>query len=787
LKTILRNPARGVAQFLFLFWLLAAGAFRGAAQAPDATVPPPSSTVGVITVRFVGAANVDEQVIRANMQVHEGSTFDETLVDRDIRSLYKTGLFEYIEVKRDVQPDGTINLVVEVTPKYRVQEVQFEGNKMVKSSRLLKETKTRAGATLDERQVKEDSEKVHDYYEKKGYNQISVTYDIQRDRSTGQGTVIFRIHEGNKVHLSDIRFIGNAHITARKLRHQMETSRYHWLWSWITDGGRYKADQFQDDLDKLRDYYRDQGYLDIDIPQEKVILDYPGPSQLVVTIQITEGRQYHIGAISFSGNKIYSARLLRLALRQKPGMVFSPSKLDKDVTTLEDFYGRDGYLETEIHLVRKPNLATGNIDIEYQVEESKIFYVESIKVEGNTKTKSNVILRELILGPGEVFDTVRMKISKQRLQNTGFFDDVEATPETTNIPQRRDLKIAVKEARTGNLTFGAGYSSLEKATFFTELSQSNFDINNSHSFFQGAGQKFRIRLEIGTLSNEAVISFEEPWLFQQALALGFEIYRTSSDYNSAFYTEVHTGGEVYLRKRLFEFIDAELSYTYDVTDITNVTPDASPIIQETAGITKESKVGLEIVHSSLNKLINTTSGNREQIDTTFVGGPFGGNVDYYSVEFKGSQFYPLFEAQNQVLSIIGRAGVKQPYGRSATVPYFDRYFLGGPYDLRGFEYRGVGPKDSNLEPIGGNSYGMFSLEYSLDVVSPVRFAFFYDNGFVNNGSFDLNPGNYNDDFGFGVRLFILGAPLSLDYGIPITGDASNKKGGQFNFTFGTRF
>jgi outer membrane protein insertion porin family len=140
-----------------------------------------------------------------------------------------------------------------------------------------------------------------------------------------------------------------------------------------------------------------------------------------------------------------------------------------------------------------------------------------------------------------------------------------------------------------------------------------------------------------------------------------------------------------------------------------------------------------------------------------------------------------------VLSIIGRAGVKQPYGRSATVPYFDRYFMGGPYDLRGFEYRTVGPKDVNLEPIGGNSYGLFSLEYSLDVVNPIRFALFYDNGFVNSGAYDFNPGNYNDDFGFGIRLFILGAPLSLDYGIPITGDGTNKKGGQFNFSFGTRF
>ncbi|MGA3007477.1 MAG: POTRA domain-containing protein, partial [Opitutaceae bacterium] len=286
MKTILRKPLRGPAQFLFVFWLLAAGAFRGAGQAPGEPAQP-SAKVGIVTVKFVGAANVDEQVIRANMQEHEGSAFDETLVDRDIRSLYKTGLFEYIEVKREVQSNGAVNLVVEVTPNYRVYKVKFEGNQKVKASRLTKETKTRAGATLDERQVKEDSEKIHDYYEKAGYNQVTVSYEIKRDRSTGQGVVVFKIHEGNRVHISDIRFIGNAHIKASKLRHQMETSRYHWLWSWLTEGGHYQADQFQDDLDKLRDYYRDQGYLDVDISADKVILDYPKPGRLIVTIQIT--------------------------------------------------------------------------------------------------------------------------------------------------------------------------------------------------------------------------------------------------------------------------------------------------------------------------------------------------------------------------------------------------------------------------------------------------------------------------------------------------------------------
>jgi outer membrane protein insertion porin family len=526
-------------------------------QAP----PQPVYKAGTVTIRFVGTANVNEQVVRANMQIKEGGDVDDTIIDRDIRTLYKTGLFEFIEIKREILPNNVVNLVVEVTPKYRVLAIRYEGNKKVKSTRLQKEIQTKTNAALDERLVKEDAEKIRDYYQKTGYNQAQVTSSIERNASTGFGTVIFKIREGNKVKISDVRFVGNTHIKTKTLRKQMDTKRW-WMFSWLTGSGRFKDDQFEDDLDKLRDYYREDGYLDVDIAPEKIRYDYPTPGKLVLTIAVDEGRQYHIGDITVSGNKLYPDFLLKRVLRQKSGMVFTPSKLDKDVETMQDFYGRDGYLDTRVHLLRKPNIGTGNIDIEYQVVESEKFNVESIKIEGNTKTKSIVILRELTLGPGDVFNTVRMKISKLRLDNTRFFEDpVNMTDEQTNIPGRRDLKIAVKEGRTGNLSFGAGYSSLERATVFAEVSQSNFDLFNRRSFFQGDGQKFRLRLQLGSQSSEAVLSFEEPYLFQRALTLGFQLFRTSSDYSSSFYEEIRTGGEVYLRKNLFELVEGRLSYT----------------------------------------------------------------------------------------------------------------------------------------------------------------------------------------------------------------------------------
>lgn len=740
-----------------------------------------------VDIQFLGATNVSEQVVRANMQVQEDTPVEEVLIDRDIRSLYRTGLFEFIEVKRETLPNGNVNLLFELTPRYRVLAVLFEGNDHIKDRRLQKEIETAENLVLDERQVKEDSEKIREYYQKKGYNRISIYYEIERDRSTGFGTVVFHIREGDRVKVKSINFVGNENVKSRALRKVMETKKWR-MWSWLIGTGRFKDEEFEDDLDLLKDYYREEGYLDISIPPEKIEYNYPKPGQLALVLHVDEGRQYRIGKIDISGTTKIPAPLLRFALRQQSGMVFSPSKLDEDAAEIEKFYGQGGHLDARVTLLRIPNLETGDIDLEYIVDEDIPYDVESVRIEGNTKTKSIVVLRELVLGPGETFDMNRMEISKLRLDNTRFFEDVNLTPESTNIPGRRNLKVAVQEGRTGNLTFGAGFSSLERAVIFAEFSQSNFDIFNRRSLFQGDGQKFRLRLQLGDQSSEVVLSFEEPWLLEKRLATGFTLFRTSSDFNSAIYSEIRTGGEVYMRKRLFELVNGQLSYSYQVVEITDVASGAPQPIQDLAGELSISKIGFVLERDTRDKIINTTRGNRVELRTDLAGGLVGGDSDYYKLEFRGAQWYPLFDFQAQVLAVILRAGVVDAYGDSDNVPFYERFFLGGPYTLRGFEYREVGPKDGvSSEPLGGNSYGMFTLEYSADIVSPIRFAVFYDAGFVNVDSFDFSPARFNDNFGVGLRLFVGGAPLSLDFGIPLTADDVNDKGNQFNFSFGTRF
>ena len=810
MKTLLRNL---VTRALFACLFLSAGIPVLQAQAGFGQQEEPApGRVGTITVKFIGMATVSEQIVRANMILREGAELDEAVIDRDIRSLYRTGIFEFIEVKREELPGNIVNFVVEVTPKFRVLNVTYEGNREVKSRRLNNEVKTLANGPLDERQIKEDSQKIYEYYQKRGFNQAQISYSIDRNRSTGFATVTFKIREGARVKIAAVDFIGNDSIKSRRLRKEMETKKWSWL-SWLLGTGRLKDDLFDEDLEKLRDFYKEEGFLDVQIAEDRITFDYPKPDKLVITIRVSEGRQYRVGDITFTGNKLFPEQLLRFVPRQRKGAIFKPSLLDKDAESLEDFYGRAGYLppDTRVRLVRKPNLETGNIDVEYQITEGERIQVESIKIEGNTKTKSIVILRELVLGPGDVFDSVRMKISKLRLENTRFFEEpVNVTDESTNIPGRRTLKISVQEARTGNLTFGAGFSSLEKAVVFAEVTQSNFDLFNRRSFFQGDGQKFRLRFQIGSQSSELIMAFEEPYFLERELATGFQLYRTTSDYNSAYYEEIRTGGEVYARKRLFNWLESRLSYTYEIIDIDNVDPQAPIQFRLLEGETVTSRIGLILTQDTRDKIISTTRGHYTSLNLDLAGGPMGGDNHYYRVEMRGSKFFPIAEFQEQVVAIIGRAGVVESFGdsdkpqfRTVTdpltgapvsvgpfvpgVPFYDRYFLGGPNDLRGFEFRDVGPKDSFGEPLGGKTYGFFSIEYSFDLVKPVRMAFFYDAGFINVDAYDFSPVSYNDNFGVGIQLFVAGAPLRLDFGIPLTTDRFNKKGNQFNFSFGTRF
>jgi outer membrane protein insertion porin family len=762
--------------------------------------------VNDVRVEFDGFKSVSEEFVFGNVQLRSGMNYNTALVDQSIRTLYGTGHFEFVEVKVEDSEDGSVNVIFEVIPKYTIERITYSGNEKYSTGRLSSKAELEAGVPLDEYQVSEAADRVEAYYVKQGYPSVTVDYRIQRDENTGYAVVLFDVDEGSNVKIKGLFFDGNVALEDNELGKVLETQKTDWL-SWLTGSGRFDEVKFKEDLELLRAHYRNQGYLDVVVDEDDVVLDYKTANRLEITIKVTEGELYSVGELSVDNATIYTSGELLGVVRVDPGDAFSPEKIDEAASAVREYYTSRGYLDAGVRAERVPNMDTRAIDVVFRVRESEKFYVESIKVEGNTITKTRVIIRELALRPGDVFDLKRMETSENRLKNTRYFGDVRMSPEPTNVPGRRDLSVTVSEGRTGNFTVGAGFGSVESAVVYIELTQGNFDLFNWRSGFRGDGQKFRFRASLGTTSNQILIAFEEPWLFEQRLAFGVELFRSGTDYNSSDYNELRTGFELYLRRRLFELVEARMSYRFEMVEIFDVdfgvsdppgpdNPDGSrpndgfaDVYQAADGETEiVSKIGLTLLRDTRNSLMFTRSGNRTSLSSELAG--VGGDVNYLKLEARTAHFIPTFDKYDQTLSIIGRLGSASPYGNSEDVPFYDRFYLGGPDSLRGFEHRDVGPRDDDDpdESIGGDTYGMVSFEYGFRLAEPLGLVAFYDWGFVNESDYDFSPSNYASNWGVGARIILMGSPLKLDLGIPITTpDNAEDNGAQFNFSFGTRF
>ncbi|MBC2604633.1 outer membrane protein assembly factor BamA [Pelagicoccus albus] len=811
MKITQNSPSR-LTRLLLALFLVPLTLLSLSAQEEEEAEPP---TINQLIINFTGLSNVNEEVARANMSLREGEVYDPVAVDRDIRSLYRSNLFEYIEARIAPAGENTIDVIFDIRPKFRISAIIFEGNDKVSNGKLKTEATIQVNQVLNEPRVKGSAEALQEMYLKKGFSQARVDYKIDRSPVTGFATVTFQIREGRKFKIGKVNFVGNETVKDRKLKKKMQTKKWGFF-SVLTNSGRFDRDKFEDDLETLKDVYREEGFLDIDIDPANVQFSYPKENRMQIDINVGEGKQYKIGNIEFVGNKTYEDSVLRLMLRSVPGSVYSPEKLDEDVGRIEDFYGQFGFMETRVRMERVPNTETGDIDIQYVVYESEKFQVESVDIEGNTKTKSVVVLRELALTPGSTFDSVRMEASRMRLDNTRYFEDTNVTPQSTNVPGRKDVRVTFREGRTGNFSFGAGFSSLEKGVFFIELTQSNFDIFNWRGAFQGDGQKFRLKAQIGSYSNSMVLAFEEPWLFERRLAFGFQIFNQETNYENQYYNSVQQGFEVSLRKRLIEIIEGKISYSLTEQDFEAYESlDSAALLANSIGTS--SRLNLLLIRDSRDRLINSLRGMRLELDLTRAGDFLGGDFDFYKVESRNAFYLPLSEKFTQTVEFLVRAGVVQETDDSTLVPYEERFFLGGPNTLRGFEYRDVSPKEggsaSNLPwEAGGKTYGLFGAEYSFGITEDFRIAAFYDGGFVNKetGDFSLNRekvydeyggvtyfagqrrSGWNDNYGFGIRMSMMGTPLRLDYAIPLStdglaDDGGNDNGGQFNFTFGGRF
>lgn len=766
-------------------------------------VVPDGKIISSISIELEGPDTIGKSFILQNLQIETGIPYKSNAIDKSIANLMGTGAIDDVKVFLDPKnsSENEVSLVFRVFTKSRIDKIIFKGNNKLTKRKLENSIEISVGELLDEAEIKADQKTLENLYLEKGFWNAQVDSRVIRKKDSRSVSVIFTIIEKEKRKISKLLFQGNKNISDKKLLNQMETSPWR-FWRFWSKRSRYQKDILEEDLNSLRKVYRDEGFLDVVIEQSGVKIIPKGKSSLDIVLHIKEGKRSFFGEVNIAGNSVLTTEeLLRLDKREnkelKTGDPYSPTLLSEERNRLRKKYGELGYLDARIVSIRKPNIRTGQIDLKFEITENNKFTVNTIKVRGNDKTRTTVIVRELALAPGETFDLLRMETSEARLNNTRFFEKVtlDDEPITSQDPElqssRRNLVVNVEEGRTGHVSFGVGFSTLEKAMMFAEFRQGNFDIMRWRSphRLQGDGQKFRLRLKLGARSNEARLALEEPWFMNRRVAAGFELFREKSDYYSSYYDEMRAGFEVYFRKRLFELVEARLFYRLEDVEIDDVSDGAPAFIKNEDLLI--SKVGLSLTRDTRNKILFPSKGSIITLKKEFAGGPFGGDADYGRFELQGAKFFETFQPMEQVFSASGKIGTLGRFnGEDADVPFYEKFFLGGPYNLRGWDYRDAGPQDSN-EPKGGNSYSYFSAEYTFKIADPLRFAFFYDGGFLRTGDFKFTPGNnkegWHDNWGLGARIMVMGMPLRLDLGFPIT-DKSNTGGSpQFHFSGGTRF
>jgi outer membrane protein insertion porin family len=785
---------------LLVLWL---GVFDLFAQSP--------SQVKKVELKQVGPAEVSEPLIRANIRVKAGDQFSRLAVDDDIRNLYGTGHFMNVRIVEEQAPDG-ITLTYVLVAKPRVTDIKFVGNVKFDNKDLQKVVKSKVGQLLDERQLFTDVQEIKKKYQNAGYprTEIKNPPTLNLDENAGRVSVVFEITEAPKIRVVEVVFDGAKAFTQKKLRKQLKTKRWWWL-GWIGGAGKLKDDVLEDDTDALATFYRDQGYIDFELKEVKQ--EFRTPTRMILHFIISEGRRYKVGAISFKGTALFTTNELATVLKMKVGETFTPTGLAKDREALEDYYGSRGYIEARVFPRKNPNIETGTMDIVYEIAESDKVKIGRIDIKGNVRTKDKVIRRELAVSPGETFNMVNVKRSKTRLQQTGFFDRVDARPEESDVPNEKNLVVGVEERNTGQFTIGAGFSSVESLVGYVEVYQGNFDLFKWPTF-TGAGQKFRMKAALGTLRQDYEVSFTEPWFLDKKLALGVDLYYREIGFYSDLYDHRQAGAKVSLTRALgSDFLIGSISYSPESIGIIRVDNDSPTTILNTEGTFLLNRFGASIAYDTRNNALLPNRGQRSE----FLAEATVGDANFYKLEGKSAWFFPGF-AEGHVLEVGVKGGVVQAlssFGEDAgptrtfpdpgsvvgdvktvknqphnDVPFFERYFLGGAYSLRGFKYRDVSPQEKGIngvgrEPVGGNSYYFAYAEYSIPIIEYLRVAAFYDMGNVYYDSYDFNITKYSSDVGLGFRLNIpkLG-PLRFDYGIPLQDSTGRASGGRFNFTVG---
>ena len=726
-------------------------------------------------IRIEGNQRIESSAVENYLGIRRGDHPSRYDLDLALKKLYDTGFFSDVTVNTE---GATLKVAVVENPS--INEVIFEGNDAIDKKDLEKEITLNSRSIYTRTKVQNDLKRLLDVYRRNGRYSAQITpqiIELQQNRVN----LVYNIVEGPKAYIEKITFIGNASYDSGTLEKIVNSSRERW-YQFLSDSDKYDPDRLQYDQELLRRYYFENGYADFKVKSAIAELS-PQHDAFYLTFTIEEGDQYKFGNVDVKST-LPNGKLpdFKEAISTKASDLYNATEIEHSVDKMVDKLGDAGFAFVDISpdIERRTEGKQKFIDLTYQIKEGPKVYVERINIFGNVGTLDRVVRREFRLSEGDPYSSSKIKRTQQRLNNLGYFEKVDIQTKPGSKPDQTQIDVKLSEKSTGEITFGAGFSTADGPLLDAGITEKNF---------LGQGQELRLRTLFAAKRQSFNIGISEPYFLDRPLEASFDIYKTTQDFSSeSDYNREAVGTIAKLGYSLSEKLKHQFHYSLEENKITNVASYASPFIKEQVGTNTTSLIGQTFTYDDLDNRFSPTSGLYVKVNQEVAG--LGGTDHFIRHEVQSKYYMPI--AKRWTFEVSGNAG--NVTGINEDVRINQRFYIGSD-QIRGFARAGIGPRDAVTEDaLGGNSYYTTSAELYFPLGLPddlgITGSSFLDAGSLfgidSSGTGIDDSSSPRASFGAGISWASQFGPIRIDFAKALLKQNYDKEE-LIRFSFGTKF
>jgi outer membrane protein insertion porin family len=743
-----------------------------------AVVPAPAQAQSLMSggtikeIRIEGVQRIEPETVRSYMRVNPGDSFDPLRLDKSLKNLFSTGLFADVTLRREGDA-----LIVTVVENPIINRISFEGNDRLEDDALGAEIVLRPRIVFTRTKAQSDTQRLLEIYRRSGRYAATVEPKVIQ-LAQNRVDLVFEINEGPLTTIRSINFIGNRVFSDSKLKDQITTIETA-FYVFLTSNDTYDPDRLTFDRELLRRFYLQQGYADFRVLSVVAEL-LPDREGFIVTFTVEEGERQKFGKINTTATlPRLDPESLRRYVTAEEGAWYNAEEIEETIDNLTEVVGNMGYAFVDIRPRVERDRENRLIHLTFEIQEGPKVFVERIDIQGNERTLDRVVRREFRLVEGDAFNAAKLRRSRQRIRNLGFFRTVDIETQQGSAPDKTLIAVAVEEQSTGDLTFGAGFSTSVGPIGNTGIRERNL---------LGRGQDLRLNFTLSGAQSQIDLSFTEPYFLGRNLAAGFDLFHIVRDDDERSFDQKRTGGSLRAGFSYNENLRHVVRYTIENQEIENVDADAPLLVLAEEGQALESAISHELRYDTRDSRFDPHEGMVLRLRNELAG--LGGDVFYIKSSVGGEYHYPL--AEDWTISVDGEVGNIIGLGQDTRIS--DRHFIGGG-NCRGFEFAGVGPRDRPTEdPLGGKNFYTGTLEMGFPLGLPeeydIRGRIFTD--ICSSWDLDQTNANVLDEatprvsVGAGISWQSPFGPIILDLGFAVVDEPFDKTE-LVNFSFGTQF